>query len=69
MSRELPHVTTYNHMISSEEDKEQEEDDNDSESEDDIDEITAVQSQPLDEETIVNPNFIHHYLSTPQATN
>lgn len=28
----------------------------------DLDEITAVQSQPLEEETIVNPNFIHHYL-------
>ena len=28
-----------------------------------LDEITAVQSQPLEEETIVNPNFIHHYMS------
>ena len=27
-----------------------------------LDEITAVQSQPLEEETIVNPNFIHHYI-------
>lgn len=54
--------------LDNEEDKEDDEEDNDSESEDDIDEITAVQSQPLDEETIVNPNFIHHYLSTPQAT-
>eukprot|EP00116_Pleurobrachia_bachei_P015270 sb/3475532/ len=33
-----------------------------SEDEDENDEITAVQSQPpTDEETIVNPNFIHHY--------
>lgn len=35
-----------------------EESDNDGE----LDEITAVQSQPLEEETIVNPHFMHHYV-------
>jgi len=33
-----------------------------------LDEITAIQSQPLEEETIVNPNFIHHYVPTRQCS-
>jgi len=33
-----------------------------------LDEITAVQSQPLEEETIVNPNFIHHYIPSSRQS-